>query len=115
VHVLAGQTTPDAEPVYGRGFLTTFADRVRNEARIPTLVGGYLTTIGEVNAMLAAGRADLCLMDPPELDEAADGSMASAQWDDQTTMNGNAPRSGAYIGPERVVRHTRGSKRDGKD
>jgi anthraniloyl-CoA monooxygenase len=61
--VLAGQTVPDAEPSYGRGFLTTLSDRVRNEAGITTLVGGYLTTTNEVNTALAAGRADLCQLD----------------------------------------------------
>jgi anthraniloyl-CoA monooxygenase len=69
IEVLGGQTTPDAEPPYGRGFLTALGDRMRNGARIPTLVGGYLTTTGEINAMLAAGRADLCIMESPELAE----------------------------------------------
>ena len=63
IAVLAGQTTPDGEPAYGRGFLTPLSDRVRNEAGIPTLVGGYLTTSNEMNTILAAGRADLCIMD----------------------------------------------------
>ena len=36
-----------------------------NEAGIPTMVGGYLTTNNEVNTMLAAGRADLCIMNLP--------------------------------------------------
>ncbi|MFL5652876.1 MAG: FAD-dependent monooxygenase [Ktedonobacteraceae bacterium] len=62
VEVRAGQTTIDGEPAYGRGFLTPLSDRVRNEAGIPTMVGGYLTTSNEVNTILAAGRADLCIM-----------------------------------------------------
>ena len=64
--VLAGQTTPDGHPAYGRGFLTALADLVRNEARVPVLAGGYVVTADEANTLLAAGRADLCLMDPPE-------------------------------------------------
>ncbi|HZU67836.1 MAG TPA: FAD-dependent monooxygenase [Ktedonobacteraceae bacterium] len=71
IQVLAGQTTMDGEPAYGRGFLTSLSDRVRNEAGIPTMVGGYLTTSDEVNTILAAGRADLCLMDSPHLNDAA--------------------------------------------
>jgi anthraniloyl-CoA monooxygenase len=63
--VRAGQTTPDGEPAYGRGFLTTLSDRIRNEAGIPTMVGGYLTMSNEVNTILAAGRADLCIMNLP--------------------------------------------------
>ncbi|HEX8221412.1 MAG TPA: FAD-dependent monooxygenase [Chloroflexia bacterium] len=63
VQVHAGQTTPEAEPPYARGFLTPLADRIRNEAGVPTLVGGYLTTSNEANTVLAAGKADLCLME----------------------------------------------------
>jgi anthraniloyl-CoA monooxygenase len=66
IEVLAGQTIPDAEPAYGRGFLTSLSDRIRNEAGIATMVGGYLTTSDEVNTILAAGRADLCIMDVVE-------------------------------------------------
>jgi anthraniloyl-CoA monooxygenase len=63
LEVLAGQTTIDGEPTYGRGFLTALSDRLRNEASVPTLVGGYLTTSDEINTILAAGRADLCIME----------------------------------------------------
>jgi len=63
VMVLAGQTTPDAVLPYGRGFLTALSDRVRNEADIATMTGGYITTANEVNTMLAAGHADLCVME----------------------------------------------------
>ena len=65
IEVRAGQTTPDGEPAYGRGFLTPLSDRIRNEAGIPTMVGGYLTMSNEVNTILAAGRADLCIMNLP--------------------------------------------------
>ncbi len=64
IEVLAGQTIPDTEPTYGRGFLTALSDQVRNEAGIPTMVGGYLTTTNEINTIVAAGRADLCIMEP---------------------------------------------------
>ena len=66
IEIAAGQTVPDAEPAYGRGFLTSLSDRIRNEAGIATIVGGYLTTSDEVNTILAAGRADLCIMDVAE-------------------------------------------------
>jgi anthraniloyl-CoA monooxygenase len=62
VEVLAGQTTLQSEPVYGSGFLTPLSDRIRNEAAIPTMVGGYLTTSNDANTIIAAGRADLCIM-----------------------------------------------------
>ncbi len=63
LEVLAGQTTIASEPIYGRGFLTSLSDRIRNEGGIPTMVGGYLTTSNEVNTILAAGRADVCIME----------------------------------------------------
>jgi anthraniloyl-CoA monooxygenase len=62
VEVLAGQTVPHGEPPYGRGFLTHYSDRIRNEAGVPTMVGGYITTSNEANTILAAGRADLCIL-----------------------------------------------------
>jgi anthraniloyl-CoA monooxygenase len=69
VHVVAGQTVPEAAQAdYRRGFLTPLADRVRAEARVPTLVGGYLTTPDEANTILGAGRADLCLLEMPDTD-----------------------------------------------
>ncbi|HVB26031.1 MAG TPA: FAD-dependent monooxygenase [Ktedonobacteraceae bacterium] len=63
IEVLAGQTTLEGEPPYGRGFLTPLSDRIRNEAGIATIVGGYLTNSNEVNTILAAGRADLCILE----------------------------------------------------
>jgi anthraniloyl-CoA monooxygenase len=63
--ILAGQTTPESELPYGRGYLTALSARVRNEAGLPTMLGGYLTTSNEVNTILAAGRGDLCIVTPP--------------------------------------------------
>jgi anthraniloyl-CoA monooxygenase len=63
IDVSAGQTTPDAEPVYGRMFQTPFSEQVRNEAGIPTIAVGNITTWDQVNTILAAGRADLVALD----------------------------------------------------
>lgn len=71
IAIQAGQTTMEGEPAYGRGFLTQLSDRVRNGASIPTLVGGYLTTSNQVNTIIAAGRADLCILDTPFIHEPA--------------------------------------------
>jgi anthraniloyl-CoA monooxygenase len=65
VRVSAGQTVAECRPEYRRGFLTGMADRVRSEAGVPTLVGGYLTTVDEVNTVIGAGRADLCELVAP--------------------------------------------------
>ncbi len=63
ITVLAGQTTVDAKPSYGPGFLTAMSDRIRNEAQIPTMAGGHLTLTDQINTVIAASRADLCIMD----------------------------------------------------
>ena len=62
VEALAGQTVPQGEPAYGRGFLTHYSDRIRNEASMPTMVGGYITTSIEANTILDSGRSDLCIV-----------------------------------------------------
>jgi anthraniloyl-CoA monooxygenase len=62
VEPVAGQTTPECRPRYGRTFLAAAADRIRNEARVPALVGGAITTTAEINTLLAGGRADLCVL-----------------------------------------------------
>ena len=68
VHTVAGQTIADDRPEYRRGFLTALSDRVRAEARVPTLVGGHLTTPDDVNTIVGAGRGDLCILDLPPSD-----------------------------------------------
>jgi anthraniloyl-CoA monooxygenase len=60
IRVAAGQTVAECQPEYRRGFLTGPADRVRSEAGVATVVGGYLTTVDEANTIIGAGRADLC-------------------------------------------------------
>jgi anthraniloyl-CoA monooxygenase len=67
VDVSAGQTSIEAKPVYGRCFQTPFSDQVRNEAGIPTMTVGNINTADEVNSILLAGRADLCVLARPHL------------------------------------------------
>ena len=67
VDVSAGQTSPDADPVYGRMFQTPFSDRIRNEVGIPTMAVGNIYEVDHVNSILAARRADLCCLARPHL------------------------------------------------
>jgi anthraniloyl-CoA monooxygenase len=62
IHVSTGQTTSAAKPVFGRLFQTPYSDRIRNEAGIATLATGAITSVDQANTILAAGRADLCLL-----------------------------------------------------
>ena len=67
VHVSTGQTSTLARPVYGRMYQTPFSDQIRNETRIPTIAVGNITDAEQVNAIIAAGRADLCALARPHL------------------------------------------------
>jgi anthraniloyl-CoA monooxygenase len=69
IHVSAGQTSPLAKPVYGRMFQTPLSDRIRNEAGVPTIAVGNITEPDQVNAIIAAGRADLCALARPHLSD----------------------------------------------
>lgn len=71
IDVSAGQTSPDAQPIYGRMFQTPYADRIRNEVGIATMAVGNITQADQVNAILAAGRADLVALGRPHLADPA--------------------------------------------
>jgi len=63
----SGQVVPHAKPVYGRMYQTPFADRIRNEAGIPTIAVGAIFEADHANGIIAAGRADLCAIARPHL------------------------------------------------
>ncbi|RJL14186.1 bifunctional salicylyl-CoA 5-hydroxylase/oxidoreductase [Paracoccus siganidrum] len=67
IDVSAGQTSPEAKPVYGRMFQTPFSDRIRNEAGIATMAVGNIYEADHVNSILMAGRADLVCLARPHL------------------------------------------------
>ena len=67
VDVSSGQTTREAQPIYGRMYQTPFADRIRHEAGIATMAVGAIFEPDQVNSILMAGRADLCALARPHL------------------------------------------------
>lgn len=67
IDVSAGQTTPEARPVYGRMFQTPFSDRIRNQAGLATMAVGNITDADQANGILMAGRADLVAIGRPHL------------------------------------------------
>jgi anthraniloyl-CoA monooxygenase len=67
IDVSTGQTTIHARPEYGRLYQTPFSDRIRNEAGIPTMTVGAVSSIDDVHNILVAGRADLCVLARPHL------------------------------------------------
>jgi len=62
VDVSAGQTVPEQRPVYGRLFQTPFSDRIRHEVGMATMAIGNISSYMDVNTIIAAGRADLCVL-----------------------------------------------------
>jgi anthraniloyl-CoA monooxygenase len=69
VEPLAGQTTLQAQPVYGPYFLAPYSDQIRNQTGIMTMISGGITLADHVNSLLASGRADLCVMHPLHLND----------------------------------------------
>jgi anthraniloyl-CoA monooxygenase len=67
IDVSAGQTSTDAQPVYGRMFQTPFSDKLRNEGRLATMAVGNIYEPDHANSILAAGRADLVALARPHL------------------------------------------------
>jgi len=94
--VSAGQTSIRAQPVYGRMFQTPFADRIRNEVGVATMAVGNITEPDHLNAIIAAGRADLCALARPHLSDphfalrAAAGLGYADQWWPRQYLAGKA-------------------------
>jgi anthraniloyl-CoA monooxygenase len=63
----SGQVSKREQPVYGRMFQAPFADRIRNEAGIPTIAVGSIYEADHANGIIASGRADLCAVARPHL------------------------------------------------
>ena len=69
VDVSSGQVWPDQRPAYGRSYQTPFADRIRNEAGIPTIAlvfgnstagGAYVPGMSDHVVMVDGGAVVSC-------------------------------------------------------
>ncbi|HEU4410394.1 MAG TPA: bifunctional salicylyl-CoA 5-hydroxylase/oxidoreductase [Polyangiaceae bacterium] len=67
--VSTGQTVPDQRPVFGRMWQAGFSDFLRHEVPAATMAVGNIANADHVNTLLLAGRADLCLLGRPHLDD----------------------------------------------
>lgn len=90
IDVSAGQVVHDERPVFGRMWMTPFADRVRQEAGIATIAVGAITDADQANGIIASGRADLVAIARPHLvnpawtlTESARLGYEGAMWPDQ--------------------------------
>lgn len=103
IDVSAGETAPDAKPVYGRMFQTPFADQIRNEARMPVVAVGNIVDADQVNSILMAGRADLVALGRPHLADPVWTLRAAAQAGDETQF---VPRP-YQLGQQQAIRNAR--------
>ncbi|MBV9049326.1 MAG: bifunctional salicylyl-CoA 5-hydroxylase/oxidoreductase, partial [Solirubrobacterales bacterium] len=97
VNVSAGQVSPLEKPAFGRSFQTPFADRIRNEAGIPTIAVGAIASYDDVNTIILSGRADLCALARPHL------------YDPHWTLHAAAEQD--YDGVEWAVQYRAGSRK----
>ena len=69
INVSTGQVVEDQDPEYGRMYQAPFADCVRNEAGLPTIVAGNITSADQCNTLIAAGRTDMVALARPVMDD----------------------------------------------
>ncbi len=92
IDVSTGQTDPEENPEYGRLYQTPFSERIRLELGIPTMSVGAISSYGDANSILAAGRADICvlarahLFDPYWTRHAAAEQDVPQQWPKQYSI-----------------------------
>jgi anthraniloyl-CoA monooxygenase len=70
IDVSSGATVPEGRPPHGRLYQAVFADQIRQEARVPTMLVGGVTSWDDANSVLAAERCDLVAIARAHLDDA---------------------------------------------
>lgn len=78
-----GGTVPNQNPVYGRMFQLAFADHVRHGAGVPVMTVGNIKDVDQCHTIVAAGRADLCMMARAHLEDPYLALHAAAHFDEQ--------------------------------
>jgi anthraniloyl-CoA monooxygenase len=109
VDVSTGQVVKDEQPAFGRSYQTPYADRIRNQVDTAVIAVGAISSPEDVNALILAGRADLCalarthLYDPHWTLHAAadqDYSGPGADWPVQFRAGRRKPQAGRTDGPK---------------
>jgi anthraniloyl-CoA monooxygenase len=109
IDVSTGQVSAEERPAFGRSYQTPFADRIRNQAGVPTMAVGIISSYDDVNSLLLAGRADLCVLgrahlyDPNwTLHAAAEQGYAGpgAVWPQPWQAGARRPQTGRMEGPK---------------
>ena len=68
--VSSGGVSSAQRPVDGRVYQATLSDRIRNTLHIPTISVGGIVSHGDINTIVAAGRADMCALGRGYLEDA---------------------------------------------
>jgi anthraniloyl-CoA monooxygenase len=68
--VSTGGVSSQQRPVDGRAYQAIFSDQIRNELGIPTMAVGGIVSYGDINTIVAAGRADMCALGRGYLEDA---------------------------------------------
>lgn len=95
--VSSAQRAPD-----GRAYQAVFSDRIRNTLGIPTMSVGGIVSHGDINTILAAGRADMCALGRGYLEDAyfvrhaaTDQNFKGLKWPSQYRRAGEVRLRGA--------------------
>lgn len=100
LHVSSGQVVKHETPAFGRSYQTPFADRIRQEVGVPhgvrVIAVGAISSYGDVNSVLLAGRADLVALGRAHL------------WDPQWTLHAAVEQG--YRGGRRMARSVPGGQ-----
>jgi anthraniloyl-CoA monooxygenase len=88
--VSAGGVSSVQRPAEGRVFQATFSDQIRNALNIATMAVGGIVSHGDINTIIAAGRADMCALARGYLEDAyfarhaaREQNYAGLKWPDQ--------------------------------
>ncbi|MEV8611304.1 bifunctional salicylyl-CoA 5-hydroxylase/oxidoreductase [Amycolatopsis sp. NPDC051373] len=110
VDVSTGQVVSEEKPKFGRSYQTPYADRIRNEVGlkygIAVIAVGAISSYDDMNALILAGRADLCalgrthLYDPQWTLHAAAEQDYVMPWPKPWAAGKRRPQTGRTDGPE---------------
>jgi anthraniloyl-CoA monooxygenase len=100
--VSAGGVSNMQRSAEGRAFQATFSDQIRNELNIPTMAVGGIVSHGDINTIIAAGRADMCALARGYLEDAyfarhsaREQNYAGLKWPNQYRRAGEIQLRGA--------------------
>ncbi|MEU4666636.1 bifunctional salicylyl-CoA 5-hydroxylase/oxidoreductase [Amycolatopsis sp. NPDC023774] len=110
VDVSTGQVVSEEKPKFGRSYQTPYADRIRNEVGrkygTAVIAVGAISSYDDMNALILAGRADLCalgrthLYDPQWTLHAAAEQGYAMPWPKPWAAGKRRPQTGRTDGPE---------------